>query len=1253
MKSILVPVDDGSCLHFENSSLEEKRDFMLSSLMSSKHLGPPTDEQESEIPLFCIEQMSQSFQSMPYRRDLHQQGGLFPGRLCHIRGFCKVRRALKGFYLSSGLEYDPHYEVLDCQDDEIDSICHKAGIPVKDFFPDQNYLSDKYTDFRIYNGSGDETLDKLHEQLPLKELIIETLQHGDHDEDRNTFMRVVGYASNMSTKVVDGVAKPTFRGGPATEPVKQANVILSTVARCMYSTIHKAGEKDIFDDPDRQKEYAGSEEAFHSKGALLEALACSVQISDENLLSIHADHHNDYTEVGRKHNYNYTVVAWAYFTIGGIKAKFTIIGYMRASVTQHMYRREVYREYFTNVVLPFFNRIGPKRKNLDHRIFEDEDGDKLVESLRKKGCFDICRAPHKDKNLYYSPYTDALSLLRRRYQEFTGAEFTIYRFSEALLPIIFCNGPSQYDTILRTWADCKGNLPAQSCNYTLQYMVEALNKFKFPNLGSDPRACIRHQPTFNHAVARRWIDSSLKVLLRVLVKCNRADKKKRPSFEEANIELQDIAHVGGLASNHLLHILALCLVIPSYYADHAIVSKTTRSSDRLRTEHGITNKKGLITFLQEEGIIETESIAENAGVCEALRQPDHPYVDTIFSEQSAVYQTNPKLYLKEDEEYLIKVIPRPTDNGAPETFYLRGRLCLSEEISPADRLDGYHWSEYNGSDKSPPDPDAIIQVNNKKKQSVIRLIPKIPAGVKKMLKYLKKTKTRVYPEATPIGRDSRSIANALKQGITYTDAAKKLCFLALLKVIDEGGEVIHHDEELIDEDEIYRTQISKALEDSELYESVVFRPDQAWDAVLSSNLQARMVYEYGIREQYGRVAKPIGDTFPPPTQLYNKNVRLAQSRPKQYLRVSADSRHDDSTSIDLAPDNVCDKNRRHSMSAVLEGKRRFTFETDYSSARHFHKGLSHDSGSLPSFRKLKHAKDALCWYLITQPERKGSPEWPFKPHRWLRCFFGTMDKWVEWCPNGPRYVILGNHRNTVVRGARKKRKANREPEMPPAPTNPSAQIIGVMRHYNDEVRIAFVGKDGKYLKPFVIAEDFVLADPPIRKNPYHEEGVPDLIGVKEFHKKVDAMKEAKKEQGRLLWVAFPPPKDEPKWEEEKGEPPSSVSRFWPDGWRMRVIMRRGCSKYDSYYDCPHTRITIRSLAALRTHLRYICGAFTSSRQLAEKIKDDNFVWGHTGSGDYNEAIKEAIKLMRRVESKSGQPEEDTSDGAEEVQAQGT
>jgi len=154
------------------------------------------------------------------------------------------------------------------------------------FFSDQDYLSDEHMDFRTCNGSGDETLDKLHKQPPLKESIIETSQHGDHDEDQSAFMRVVGHASDMSTRVVDGVARPTSRGGPATGPVKQANVILSRVARHMHSTIHKAGEKDIFDDPDRQKEYAGSEEAFHSKGALLEVLACSVPILDENLLSI-------------------------------------------------------------------------------------------------------------------------------------------------------------------------------------------------------------------------------------------------------------------------------------------------------------------------------------------------------------------------------------------------------------------------------------------------------------------------------------------------------------------------------------------------------------------------------------------------------------------------------------------------------------------------------------------------------------------------------------------------------------------------------------------------------------------------------------------------------------------------------------------------------------------------------------------------------------------------------------------------------
>jgi len=133
MESALVPVDDGSRLHFEGSSLGERRDSMSSSLMSGKHLGPPTDGQESETPLSCAGQMSQSLQSMPHRQDLRQQGGPSPGRLCHVRGFCEVRRASKGFYLSSGLEYDPHYNILDCQEDEIDSACHKAGTPVKDF----------------------------------------------------------------------------------------------------------------------------------------------------------------------------------------------------------------------------------------------------------------------------------------------------------------------------------------------------------------------------------------------------------------------------------------------------------------------------------------------------------------------------------------------------------------------------------------------------------------------------------------------------------------------------------------------------------------------------------------------------------------------------------------------------------------------------------------------------------------------------------------------------------------------------------------------------------------------------------------------------------------------------------------------------------------------------------------------------------------------------------------------------------------
>jgi len=1247
-----VPVDDGGCPPQENSSLDELSDAMLSSLLKTRCLGPPTDDQLSEIPLLSIEQTYASWKGMKYRRDLSEQGGLYPPRLPHIRRYCDVYRGPKGWYLASDLDSNPHYEHLPSVNADIRRVCDEARIEFKEYLSDRNYLSKDDKEFRIYNGSGDEELDRLHEQLPLTELIIETLQRGERDPERNTFMHVVGYTSNMSTKVKGGVARPTFRG-PASDAAKKANIIMSNAAKHLFEPI-KTNDMGIFDDPDRQSEYAGSKEAFCSEEARIEALAFSVQILDENLLGIHADSHNDYTEIGRKHNYHYTVVAWYYFTVDGVPAKFTIIGYTRASIPQAMYREELYREYFENVVLSFFERISSKRKNLDRGIFDfDESIDRKVESMRKDGQYDICRPPHINKEVYYSAYVDALLHLHTRYREFSGQAFTIYRFAEALLPIVFCNGPSQYNTILRTWADCKENLPDLSCNYTEVYMVQALEKFKFANLCYDAHGMPRHQTTFNHAVARRWIYASLKVLVKVLLKCS-GDKKKRPTFEQANEELQDILHVGGLAANHILHFAALIGAIPSCYADGAIVSKTTKSSDRLREEHGITNKRGLLTFLKEQGTIGTESVAENGGVCEALRPPDHPYGDIIFSEQSAIYYTDPNLCAQQDDEYLVKVIPRTAGDEDRTSCLQLGRLSLPKQVYPADHdSNDFHWSQYMTANAGvSPDLDTVIRVNNKQGTGPIARISKMPRGVDKLRKSLKNaTKTRVFPEATSLGRDPRAIAKAANLGYKFTDPAQALLLLALHKVASEGGEVTCVDEECVDEDDIYRVEDTKALEDSQLLGILASHPDDAWDKILDPSLQMRMVYQLGMRDQYGRFAKPIGDSFPTPTELYNKNVRLEMSEPLVCLRASAGFNNNDTKSIVLNSFTIHDEEDEHTMAAVLNGNQEYRFQGDFSPTRDMSVGLVRDSDQGPPYFSSKEkAQDALSWHLVTRPETKeikDSPEWPFRPSNWLRRIFGTVDKWTEYHPNGPRYVILGNHHNTSVKEAGQKRGADATPPSFSAPNTPKAEIVAVMRHYNDEVRIAFM-KEGELLTPFVIAEDFILGDAPVRRKRRKRRGrrdraqeeVPDMIGACEYHANVKAKKEekekAKKEQPRLLIVASPPVEDEPSWgededEEEKG-PPERLGRFWAAGWKMRVIMRKRCEDLDCYYDCPHTRVTIRSKKQLRKHLRYICGNFTSPQHLNERIKAAEFVWGCEGDSAYNELIGRHILLAREANS---------------------
>jgi len=259
------------------------------------------------------------------------------------------------------------------------------------------------------------------------------------------------------------------------------------------------------------------------------------------------------------------------------------------------------------------------------------------------------------------------------------------------------------------------------------------------------------------------------------------------------------------------------------------------------------------------------------------------------------------------------------------------------------------------------------------------------------------------------------------------------------------------------------------------------------------------LYELGMREQHGRNAKLASSMFPTVTELHNKDVRMIVPDPLHILRVLAGAKINDNTCIIFESTMPPESKSKHTTTVVLKDGRRFTFGKDFSPSRHMSCGLIRDSGSTPSFSTVKFAKDALCWYLMTCLEGKGPTGWPFSPSAWLRYFFGRKDLWTEWCLGGPRFILLGNHRNANVRSPCKKRKvAGDEPalgrnEAGPAVTAQEAEITAAVCYQNGTVRIAFA-KGGTLKKPFVIAENFILDDAPVRRKRVKEEAV-DVVSI--------------------------------------------------------------------------------------------------------------------------------------------------------------
>lgn len=255
---------------------------------------------------------------------------------------------------------------------------------------------------------------ELLEMLPWKELAGKALKEGDFNSNRNAFQLFQGFASNQSqTRVKTGENQghtfPNFQSdGPLTgdSMITQTNVILSKIGDLLFENIKDNNKPGFFDDPERQKKWAGHERGFNHKEAKIEALAISIQ-SAGTPLRIHCDEHNDESEEGRSKNYHYTVCCWKTVVVEGILFRIAIIGYSRRSLSQADERYDV-REALLEKVKAYHESLPDCRKKVGPHLFEVGKHAAEEDEAEEDDDGHIVRRINMKKDVYYSSFCDSL-----------------------------------------------------------------------------------------------------------------------------------------------------------------------------------------------------------------------------------------------------------------------------------------------------------------------------------------------------------------------------------------------------------------------------------------------------------------------------------------------------------------------------------------------------------------------------------------------------------------------------------------------------------------------------------------------------------------------------------------------------------------------------------------------------------------------------------------------------------------------------
>ncbi|KAL3918058.1 MAG: hypothetical protein SGILL_004422, partial [Bacillariaceae sp.] len=849
----------------------------------------PTSDQLEKYPVFAIEQLRKDKMHSKKRFNLNSEGGLFPGR--PIERVHLVEFGEEGCYLGESFGSSPHYGVPVKDRQEFETAAEHLKIPCKHYPRTSCHTGKAF--LQVYNKDANRSVEgmdssngiqDLLDQIPWEEALLEAIQNGQFNLNRNCLQRGFGFTSSQSQKRgKDNHTQPNFKGvgnckglGEGSLPTR-INIILSKVAKQLYAMAEdgKVGEKGIFVDKERNEKWSCSERGFNHPEALLEALSISISI-DGTVLTIHCDEENDESDDAMETGHNYTVCGWKTFVIDGHVIRMALLGYSRKSVPQAVGRKELYSSMFKSLKC-FHDKLPVDQRSISSKLFFVTNDD-----YDSNG--NLVRSPNLDKGVYFSSYGSFLVKVIDKIEKEKRSSVTLERVCELVLPIMMSPGPDIYEHIFTRWLEKE--LPPEDSNWALVFVEQAM--VKFGTLGTTKYK--RHQNTFNKSVFRSWFDKSLRCLLTAF----RHARAKNSPPEHAKLVQQlvdGIDQMGVFLAGHVLAVAALCRIIPTRYALEAKIAPGTKTAKRLQQQYGLLPSQfdSFLKFVAKELQI-SKAKAENL-ICEWLKEDRSSFKkEVVFQNQTHLMQAN-----ESKNAYDVTCFERDPmkQKGGKKRGRSTSEPITKQRITSKRRLGVfsrsnhnsiYHWTDFDPkTNTGPPDPDQEIKVS---RTSQLRNRPKKLRP--KPLDRLRAAAPGFRPKhATRFGVDPTKL-HRKKNGREYTTVEGELRFC--------DWRLLNEEIDSDSEKELHNIRLARAEErDNEISYGTWFRggpwkDEEYGDAKSQIHLQT-LHREGALKNGLERGCK--GLSCPTLTLLYEHGVENFEKDPIALLRRAAGLTEDD------------------------------------------------------------------------------------------------------------------------------------------------------------------------------------------------------------------------------------------------------------------------------------------------------------------------------------------------------------------------